>query len=259
MAAARLGDLEIFAEISSTNSYLMEESKPEPGRTRVAVTDNQIAGRGRHGRTWQSPPGSGLCLSMAYTFAAPPANLPALTLAVGLGVVKTMRSLGVTGIQLKWPNDLVFMDGKLGGILTEAQAQAGDTVAVVTGIGLNLDLSEQPDFRVETVGALRVVDLKSHVAEMPDPNEIAARLVGGLSKTFVDYEAGGFEQLADQWSEYDWLQGREVTVDSAQRQLTGIGAGIADDGALLIDTRSDGRHRVMSGSVMMTGARGSGL
>ncbi|MCP5090037.1 MAG: biotin--[acetyl-CoA-carboxylase] ligase [Gammaproteobacteria bacterium] len=253
-AAAKLGDLEIFAEIASTNSYLMQQPAPLPGQTRVAATDNQTAGRGRHGRTWQSPPGSGLCLSMAYTFATQPANLPALTLAIGLGVVNAMQALSVTGIQLKWPNDLVFMNGKLGGILSEAQAQAGDAVTVVAGIGLNIDLGERADFRVETDGPLRAVDLKRHVANLPDRNRIAAMLVSGMSKTFVDYEVGGFGQVADRWSRYDWLLGRELTVDLAERQLSGIGAGVADDGALLIDARADGRHRVTSGSIVMAGA-----
>jgi len=258
-AAARLGDLEIFEEIASTNSYLMREPVPVAGRTRIAATDKQTAGRGRHGRTWQSPPGSGLCLSMAYTFLKQPENLSALTLAMGLGAAKAMQALGVDGVKLKWPNDLVFKGGKLGGILTEAQAQAGDTVTVVTGIGLNIDLGERADFRIEKDGPLGVVDLKRHVAELPDRNRIAATLVSGMSKTFVDYEAGGFGEFADRWSEYDWLLGRELTIDLAQRQLSGIAAGVADDGALLIDTPSDGRHRVTSGSVAMAGGRGNDL
>jgi BirA family biotin operon repressor/biotin-[acetyl-CoA-carboxylase] ligase len=63
--AAKLSEFEVFAEIGSTNSYLMQQAVPMPGKMRVAATDNQTAGRGRHGRSWQSPPGSGLCLSMA--------------------------------------------------------------------------------------------------------------------------------------------------------------------------------------------------
>lgn len=255
MATAKLGDLEIFAEIPSTNSYLMQEPAPLPGQARVVATDYQTAGRGRHGRTWQSPPGSGLCLSMAYTFATQPANLPALTLAIGLGVVRSMQALSITGLQLKWPNDLVFMNGKLGGILSEAQAQAGDAVTVVAGIGLNIDLGERSDFRVETDGPLRAVDLKHQVANLPDRNLMAATLVNGMSKTFVDYELDGFARFADRWSEYDWLLGRELTVDLAGRQLSGIGAGVADDGALLVDTRADGRQRVTSGSILATGSR----
>lgn len=258
-AAARLGELEIFAEIDSTNSYLMQQPGPLPGRMRVAVTDNQTAGRGRHGRTWQSPPGSGLCLSMAYTFALTPPNLPALTLATGLGVIETLKELHVNDVQLKWPNDLIAMDGKLGGILTEVQSQPGDAVTVVTGVGLNIDLRERLDFDLETDWARHSVDLKKQVGELPSWDQIAANLVSGLSKTFVEYEAGGFAGFVSRWSEHDWLFGREVTIDTAQRQITGVGAGVADDGALLIDTQFEGTHRVTSGSVVMTGIREIGL
>ena len=135
-AGLRLEALELFPEIESTNSYLMQGAAPAAGAIRVALTDNQVAGRGRHGRTWQSPPGSGICLSMGYTFAAQPEKLPALTLAIGLGVIEALESIGIDGVALKWPNDLVADASKLGGILTEAQPLPGDAVHVVTGVGL---------------------------------------------------------------------------------------------------------------------------
>ena len=73
--------IEVFTEIDSTNSYLMQATAPEPGSCYVAATRNQTAGRGRHGKTWQSPPDSGLCLSISNTFQSIPKDLPALTLA----------------------------------------------------------------------------------------------------------------------------------------------------------------------------------
>lgn len=255
---ATLGRLEVFAEIESTNSYLMQQPAAAPGEMHVALSDNQTAGRGRYGRSWQSPPGSGLCLSMAHTFVSPPSNLPALTLAIGLAAIAALKDLNVSTVQLKWPNDLIAMDGKLGGILTEAQTQAGGAMVIVTGIGLNIDLKERQDAFLETVAGRRATDLKSQVAELPGWNRIAAGLISGLSKAIVDYEAGGFAAFRDQWSEHDWLFGREVTVDASGRQITGTGAGIGDDGALLLDTPSGGRQRVTSGSVLMTGAREPG-
>ncbi|MGB5333318.1 MAG: biotin--[acetyl-CoA-carboxylase] ligase [Woeseiaceae bacterium] len=256
--AATLGRLEIFAEIDSTNSYLMQQPAPAPGEVHVALSDNQTAGRGRYGRSWQSPPGSGLCLSMAHTFVSPPSNLPALTLAIGLGAIAALKDLNVSTVQLKWPNDLIAMDGKLGGILTEAQTHGGGTMTIVTGIGLNIDLKEQQDAFLETVAGRRATDLKSQVAELPGWNRIAAGLISGLSKAIVDYEAGGFASFRGRWSEHDWLFGREVTVDASGRQITGTGAGIGDDGALLLDTLSGGRQRVTSGSVLITGEREAG-
>lgn len=257
-AVQRLGMLEVFTEIESTNSYLMQQPSPAPGQVRVAATDNQTAGRGRYGRTWQSPAGSGLCLSMAYSFALSPANLPALTLAIGLGAIGALKGLGVGGVQLKWPNDLIAMDGKLGGILTEAQTQTGGAVTVVTGIGLNIDLGEQPELVVEAERARRIIDLKSQVADLPGRNVIASRLISSLSKILVEFEAAGFSQFSGQWQQYDWLLGRQVSIDSPTNRISGICAGIADDGALLVDTPSSGRQRITSGTVMAVGIQEAG-
>lgn len=249
-AATRLETLEVFSEIASTNSYLMQQPGPSAGSVRVAATDNQTAGRGRHGRVWQSPPGSGLCLSMAYTFSSKPDNLPAMTLAVGLGVVNALKKERVHGVQLKWPNDLVAVDSKLGGILTESQSRGG-AITVVTGIGLNIDLSGHPDLSIGANWARRVTDVRRHAGLIPDINALASSLVGELSSLLADYEAGGFDQFKDQWQQHDWLRGRAVAIDSAQQQISGIGAGVAADGALLIDTPTAGVQRVTSGTVIL--------
>ena len=115
-----LASLEVFDAIESTNSHLMQSPPPAAGFLHVVVTDNQTAGRGRHGRSWLTPPGSGLALSVAYTFARSPDHLPALTLATGVGAIRVLEALEIAGVQLKWPNDLIVNDGKLGGILIQA-------------------------------------------------------------------------------------------------------------------------------------------
>ena len=256
--ASRLFRFEAFSEIGSTNSYLMQQEAPPPGQASVAITDNQSMGRGRHGRIWQSPPGSGLCISVAYTFSTQPANLPALTLAIGLGAIDALEDLGVPGVQLKWPNDLIADDGKLGGILTETASHTSGAISVVTGIGINVDLDEKLDFGKETDGARRVADIAGIVDAMPSHDVLAARLIEGLCATFVDYESVGFEHFIRRWPDSDWLFGRELTVNTPQRQVIGVGAGIANDGALLVDTGAGAVSRITSGSVVMAGVQEAG-
>jgi len=257
-ATVRLAGFEVFSEIDSTNSYLLRSQGPAPGHVHVAVTDNQTDGRGRHGRTWQSPPGSGLCLSLKYTFAQQPTNLSALTLAIGLGVINVLEKLGVDGVQLKWPNDLIANDGKLGGILTETQSQTPGAITVVTGIGLNIDLDDDFDLGDESDWAHRAMDLSGIVDHMPSCDALVAGLIDGLCTTFIDYESKGLDDFVNDWSGRDWLFGREIRIDTSQRQVTGIGAGIADDGALLVDTGEGTCSRITSGSVVMAEMRGSG-
>lgn len=248
---ARLGKLDVLAEIGSTNSYLMQQPGPRPGQVNVAVTDNQTAGRGRHGRTWQSPPGSGLCLSMAYSFAVRPTDLPALTLAIGIGAIDALDSLAGGNVSLKWPNDLVAMDGKLGGILTEAQSRGGNEVTIITGVGLNIDLSSHPDLAIDTGWTRHIVDLQSCASELPDLNAITAKLINGLSDTVVNYEGSGFTPFHKRWSDVDWLFGRDIAVETPSRLITGVAAGVDDDGALLVDTPTHGKQRITSGSVKL--------
>lgn len=253
--AARLFSFEVFSEIESTNSYLMQQEAPPPGQASVALTDNQTMGRGRHGRTWQSPPGSGLCVSVGFTFATQPANLPALTLAIGLGAIAALEGLGVSGVQLKWPNDLVAGEGKLGGILTETRSHSSGLISIVSGLGINVDLGQKPCAGVETDWAHGVADLAGFVDTLPSRDSLAARLADGLCTTFIDYEAGGFEHFVARWPDRDWLFGRELTVETPQCRVAGVGAGIARDGALLVDTGADRVSRVTSGSVVMAGSR----
>jgi len=253
--ASRLDDLELFASIDSTNTYLLAQPSPDAGRHRVAISDFQTMGRGRHDRRWLSPPGSGLCLSLAYTFAKRPEQLPGLTLALGLGVVGAMGQLHIEGVSLKWPNDLVALDGKLGGLLTEIQPRKGDGVTAVAGIGLNIDLPERPDFAVESDWALRAVDLKSITAEHPCREVIAAAIIETLYATMARFEEQGFAGFAEDWRRHDWLHGREITVDMQNRRITGIAAGVDADGALFVDT-GDERVRVLSGSIVMASITG---
>ena len=256
-SAARdnVAQLKIFGEIDSTNDYLMQVPGPEPGKICIAVTNNQTAGRGRHGKTWQAPPGSGVCLSASYTFAPQPENLPALTLALGLGVVAALQELGAEGIEVKRPNDLVILNGKLGGILTEVQAQNAGTVTVVTGVGINVDVGEDFNVEIESDWADRVADLKSICQRLPSHDEVAAKLTTHMLQAFVDFEANGLATIVKQWSQYDWLLDRTLIVDSGQEIISGTGAGIDSDGALLINTLESGMRRVISGSVVKAAER----
>lgn len=255
-AAARLADFEAFAEIESTNSYLMDREAPCPGRVRVALTDNQVAGRGRHGRVWHSPAGSGIALSIGYTFERQPADLAALTLAIGVSAIEALASVGVVGVRLKWPNDLIANDGKLGGILTETQSLPGNAIKVVSGLGLNLDLDPGDASELAIEGTGQVVDLAALVDALPCRNRLTAKLIDGLCATFVGYEAEGFAPYVERWARSDWLRDRQLVVHTPRAQLTGVGAGIADDGALLVRTASDDVRRVTSGTIIMTGLAG---
>jgi len=254
--SSKLDALELFDEIASTNSYLLSQPPPAAGRCRVAIADHQTAGRGRHNRQWISQPGDALCLSLAYTFAKTPQHLSALTLALGVGVVGALQGLNVSGARLKWPNDIVALDGKLGGILTEVWSGQGDGVTVVAGIGMNIYVGDSIDFAAASGWAQRPAGLNSIAHEMPTRELLAGTVIENLCATLGDFEVSGLDGFREIWQQHDWLLGREIIVDMADKRIRGIAAGVDVDGALLVDT-PDGLTRVISGSIVLAGATGS--
>ena len=247
---ARLEILEVFSEIESTNSYLLDQPAPPPGRFRVAVADYQTAGRGRMDRTWQSPPSSGLCLSMAYTFRQVPSKLPGLTLALGIGAIEALHGLGINGIGLKWPNDIIAHDGKLGGILTEVRNGASESVTVVAGIGLNVELPVAMRTLDKGPSTNKIVDLKDCTAEPPSREKLSVAVIESLFDCMVRFEADGFPPFKEEWQKCDWLFGKQITVEESGGCCTGTADGVDDDGALMVRADDD-RRRIISGSVRL--------
>ena len=131
-----------------------------PGRFDFLTAEYQSAGRGRRTRRWFAPPGGALCLSIGWSFAALPADIGALSLAIGVCVLRALESVGQPGAALKWPNDVVVGTGKLGGILIELRAEAGGPAQVVIGVGLNVALGERMLQLVHASGT-RAADLSA--------------------------------------------------------------------------------------------------
>ena len=126
--------------------------------------------------------------------------------------------------------------------------RVGCVIVVVAGD--HADPSRRVRYFVED-SARRIADIAGIATVLPKHEDLAARLIDSLCATFVDFETEGFDRYVQQWGERDWLFGRELAIDMQQQQVTGTGAGIADDGALLVDTGEGMIRRVTSGSVVL--------
>jgi len=248
---ARLDQIEFFAEIDSTNSHLMREMPPAPGRVRIAIADHQTAGRGRQNREWISAPGSSLCLSLAYTFVTTPEALSGVTLALGVAVADGLREIGAEGVHLKWPNDVVARDGKLGGMLAESQLR-GASATVIAGIGINVNLPVGLIRDTASRWAQRAIDLRSILPEPITRNMLAAVLVDSIVDAMLTYEVRGFAAFEDAWRRYDWLRGRRITVEQEQGRISGIASGVDSEGALLVENAGEAQ-RILTGSILLDG------
>jgi BirA family biotin operon repressor/biotin-[acetyl-CoA-carboxylase] ligase len=246
LAAGRLRNLDVHEALASTSDALLAVGDLPAGRFDACLAEFQTAGRGRRGRRWLAPFGSGLCLSVNWTFRDAPAALGALSLAAGIAVLRALASIGVTGAGLKWPNDVVHEGRKLGGILIDLRGEAAGPAYVVVGIGLNTRLSVQAFATLRAEGS-EAVDLAT-LGAVPGRSRVAALLIGELALALEEFDARGFAAFADEWCGADALAGRPVRVLQGRESQEGVACGVDPDGALVLET-GGARRRILSGEV----------
>jgi len=246
--------IDALLTVDSTNRYLIDADGPTPGKSLVCVAEVQTAGRGRRGRSWLAPFGSGICLSMAWQFAESPPTFSALSLVVGVAIARALRRLGCEETQLKWPNDIVHRNRKMAGILIDMRGETGGPARVVIGIGMNLHMPADARIQLAEQQAALVTDLHDAMhGRPPERNVLVGTIVDELIKTVRSFERDGFAAFESEWRNYDALSNAPVRVLSASETIAGIARGVASDGALLVDV--DGKvQRFMSGDVSLRAA-----
>jgi BirA family biotin operon repressor/biotin-[acetyl-CoA-carboxylase] ligase len=258
LARVRLGRLGssvlFFPAIGSTNDLAAAFAQRWSGtddRDRleglVVVADAQTAGRGRHGRVWVSPAGSGLYVSVLLTPARariePLRATMLLTLAAGVGIAEGIEA--ATGLRagLKWPNDLLVGRRKLAGILAEATSSLD---AVVVGFGINVNPAAFPGELVD-----HVTSIESELGRAVDRSAVLAGTLAALAARYDDLLDGRFDAILDAWRRRAPASaGAKVTWNTPQGRMAGVTAGIDDHGALLV--RVGARvQRVVAGEVTL--------
>jgi len=232
-----LESLDVLIVTPSTNDCLTSRPAPSPGRIRAVVAEYQTGGRGRRGRRWLSPLGHGVCLSVSWCFEIAPRDLPALSLAAGVAVADALTELGVDGVQLKWPNDIVAAGGKLGGILVEVAGEPGGPLRSVVGIGLNVrpipGISAALGAEAGALPALALDELLAGRRLKRDG--LVAALLNSLHASLVSFGESGSARVLAAWRRRDCLAGQPVVVTRGQESFTGVACGLGDDGSLLVN------------------------
>lgn len=230
----------IAGAVDSTNARL---AKAGGRHGHALLAEAQTAGRGRRGRGWQSPPGSGLYLSLAWHFESGLAGLAPLSLVVGLSAAETLRQIGGAPVTVKWPNDLFIDDRKLGGCLVEMSGAAEGPCRAVVGVGINL---------FATPAIERVDQAWTALADHGEPvsrNRLAGRLLDALASALAHFDRRGFDDFLVRWPAFDALGDRPVRVIHANGSETqGTARGIDGQGRLVLET-GDSRRAIASGEV----------
>jgi len=249
---AALRRLELLFEVDSTNTRLAQVAPPPDGQADACLSELQHAGRGRRGRRWVAPFGSGLAMSLAWSFRDATRDLPNLSLAVGVAVARALTRVGARDIRLKWPNDLWLRDRKIGGVLLELRAEAGGPAQVVIGIGLNVSLASEARAQIEACDArgVSVASIADACEGPPSRNRIAGATLDELLRMLPTFEQEGFAPFRAEWSALDALCGRAVRVVLGEQVISGRAQGIDVDGALCVAV-DHGLQRFVSGEVSL--------
>jgi BirA family biotin operon repressor/biotin-[acetyl-CoA-carboxylase] ligase len=223
--------LAVHWQIDSTNTQLQRRAAPGAAAIEICLAETQSAGRGRRGRTWQSPLGGNLYFSLLRRFAGGMAALSGLSLVAGIAVVDALGDCGVAGVGLKWPNDVLVDGRKLAGVLVELGGEFLGPCHAVIGVGINLRLPAAARARIDQP-AIDVASLSG--GEVPSRNRLAARLIARLLAALDRFECEGFAAFAGAYARYDMLYGRKVRVLAAGTVREGIAAGVDKRGALVV-------------------------
>jgi len=215
----------------STQDVVREQALQGAPAGTVCTAEHQTAGRGRRGRTWTETPGTALMFSYLARPARPPAELGPLSLVVGISLAETLP----LGPRLRWPNDLVLGDRKLGGILVELATPPDAAPFAVIGVGINANLTAE---QLPPTDRLPATSLLVEGGAPVDRTALRERLLGALDRDLAAFDRDGFGAFAARWVALDQLAGRELELRLPDGVVAGRCEGVDGDGRLLLDGRA---------------------
>ena len=229
----------VFDSIDSTNAEALRAIERNQIAPFLVLAERQTAGRGRRGRKWASPFAENVYFSLVLRIEGGMRQLEGLSLVVGLAVMQTLRELGVSGVGLKWPNDVLVGQKKIAGILLELVGDPADVCHVVLGVGINVNMQITDEVDQQWT-SMRLESGKAF-----DRNHLVATLGIMLQKYLARHQSEGFSTIQAEWEQNHLWQGRAVSLIAGVNQIDGEVLGIDSQGALRL--KVGGVEKVFSG------------
>jgi BirA family transcriptional regulator, biotin operon repressor / biotin---[acetyl-CoA-carboxylase] ligase len=232
--------------VDSTNTYAMELAEKGADHGTVVIADNQTKGKGRMGRTWVSPPGGNIYMSVILRPSMQLRDGTLLTITAGVACCRALRSSAGLQAEIKWPNDLMVSGRKAGGILTEIKANADGIIFAIMGIGINVNASVD-DFPPDIKGT--ATSIRNETAGERPTDAIIEGVLNELDCwTDVLGEKGGGPVL-DEWRRLTTMLGRTVSATLGGETLTGIAEDVDDWGMLVLRLPSGISRKINAGDL----------
>lgn len=245
-------NLFFYEETGSTNDDIKKMASEGAPNGTLVVADRQTAGRGRRGRTWISPAGESIYMSLLLRPRCMPNQASALTLVMALAVTEAMEELASGRSGIKWPNDIVMNGKKVCGILTEMGLNQTAIDYVVIGVGINVS---QRFFEEEIAATATSIDLE--LGEKIDRTELIGRILYYFEQEYAEFEKMfDLTTLVERYNQYLLNRDRQVRVLDPKGEYEGLALGINSQGELLIKCQSGDITEVYAGEVSVRGIYG---
>lgn len=214
----------------------------EPEGTLV-IAETQTKGRGRLGRSWLSPKHKGIYLSLILKPKILPAQSPVVTLLVSISICEAIKEVTGLDAKIKWPNDIFIQNKKLGGILTELNAEMDEIHFMVIGIGLNVNNDKNSLLPSAT-------SLKELKKEQISRVSLTQEMLRRIEKDYLSFQKQGSLPVVNKWRNYNITLGRRVKIACQREHLEGQAVDIDTDGGLLIRDDSGLIRKIMTGDIV---------
>lgn len=240
--------IEHYLSVPSTNDLAAQMARDGHPEGTVIIAEMQTRGRGRMGRSWHSPGGAGIWMSLILRPSCPPGATAALTLVAAVAVAKAIE--GETGLRpgIKWPNDLLLGGRKVCGILTELSAELDRVKHLILGIGVNVNQGNE-DFPAEL--AAMASSLRLELGRYVSRPGLAARILAEFGPRYREFLERGFAGARAEWLERSATLGRDVVITGPSFRIEGTAVDLDPEGALVVKTGEGIIHRITGGEVTL--------
>jgi len=237
-----------FDSVASTNTIAMDLASQGCSEGTLVIADAQTAGKGRLGRSWVSPPGKNLYMSIVLRPRISPREATTLTLLSAVACVSAIRKTSNIPISIKWPNDLIVGQRKIGGILTEIRADIDRISQAVVGIGINvnIDKKDMPE-EIREIATSLFAETNDSISR----TELAAVVIREFDMWYRLLLAEGKKVILDEWRQMSSTIGRPVRVVTGDRTFEGVADGIDDEGLLIVKLADGSYRKISAGDVTM--------
>lgn len=241
-----------YHQIDSTNKEAKKLAASGEKEGTIVISEEQLAGRGRLGRTWISPAGTGIWMSVILRPSIAPTDASKITLLAGLAVCEGIKEATGLPVQIKWPNDLVLHNKKICGILTEMSAEMEKINYIILGIGINVNTDSFPEDLKNTATSLKIEGEKEY-----DRKEIVKAILMYLEQYYELYMKNqDMEDLLEKYKNHCLTLGKEVKIIHRNEEFIGKAVDLSKEGELIVEKQDGQVITVFSGEVSVRGLYG---